>query len=202
MPTAVETQDYKGHQIKAGIVSGVARANVLRRNKLVDSVEAGSVAAAITAARDAIDRLEAIKLSNREADGMPSAQAYCEAFELLEPTFNEGYRAMLRAHLAAPDHMITATELADAAGYQSYSGANLHYGYLARCVAEELGINPPKRADGSTMWTTAIAYPRGEGGDNLEGEQLHDMWERRADDGHFEWMMRPQVVEALRKLGY
>lgn len=46
----------------------------------------------------------------------------------------ESYAAILRAHLAAPDHLISATKLAEAAGYAGYEGANLRY-------SSQIGLN-------------------------------------------------------------
>lgn len=60
----------------------------------------------------------------------------------------------------------------------------------------ELNYNPPLRDDGSVIWTAAIA-----GWDeDPTVEKLSRAMERREDDGHFEWVMRPQLVEALRNL--
>jgi hypothetical protein len=79
---------------------------------------------------------------------------------------------------------LTATGLANAAGYESFSSANEKYGRLGRMLAEYLEWDPVKRPDGSPIWTTMIAT----GG---EGD-----W----DDGQFRWVMRTEVAEALRRL--
>jgi hypothetical protein len=47
--------------------------------------------------------------------------------------------AMLRAQWRAPDSAITATQLAEAPGYESYHAANLQYGTLAFNLAGILG---------------------------------------------------------------
>jgi hypothetical protein len=129
-------------------------------------------------------------------DGCPSALEYGEAFQRVKMT--AGQEAMLRAHLHAPDHCITATQLADAAGYANWSAANLQYGLLGQAIAQDINFNPRRRADGSTIWTTAIADSAGYLSDDLDTEALHRSMERREDDAHFEWTMRPQVVEALQ----
>ena len=105
---------------------------------------------------------------------------------------------MLKAHLEAPDHCITATELAAAAGYANWSAANLQYGLLGQAVAQDLNFNPRRRGDGTTIWTTTLADAAGHLSDDLDPASLHRTMERREDDAHFEWTMRPQVVEALR----
>lgn len=59
----------------------------------------------------------------------------------------------------------------------------------------ELDYNPPKRDDASPIWTYTIATAAGEG--DLEPGQLFAALERGFDDPHFEWLLRPQVREAI-----
>jgi hypothetical protein len=61
-------------------------------------------------------------------------------------------------------------------------------------LAEELNYNPPRREDGTVMWAATISWPDGE----PDVEKLSRAMERRMDDGHHEWTMRRQVVEALK----
>ena len=42
---------------------------------------------------------------------------------------------LFRAHYSAPNHTLTSTELADAAGYKGWQGANLQYGLLGKSCA-------------------------------------------------------------------
>ena len=49
---------------------------------------------------------------------------------------------LLRAHYVAPGHTATASELAAAVGYESYTAVNLHYGKFAVRLCEALGIPP------------------------------------------------------------
>jgi hypothetical protein len=70
---------------------------------------------------------------------------------LRDKNFPDGHLAMLRAQGHSPDGTITATKLADAAGYGNYNAANLQYGALACHLAGLLNYNPPKRKDGSPM---------------------------------------------------
>ena len=149
---------------------------------------------ALSDLRAYLDGREGQIAAGRSADGAPSAIEYAEAFDRLGK-LPAGYEAMLEAHLNAPDCCITATQLAEAAGYENYNAANLHYGTLGQMIAEEIGYNPPRRkTDGSTIWTGALAVPA-----NLQGEEDTD-WQSlyaRGDEGHFLWRLRPQVVEAL-----
>jgi len=104
------------------------------------------------------------------------------------------------AHLASPDLLISATRLAQAAEYVGYEGANLHYGKLGQRVAEEIGFTPPRRGDGSEIWTCAIARDP-ELNAQFPDTSLMDAMLRNFDNQHFEWQLRPQVARALRVLG-
>ena len=53
---------------------------------------------------------------------------------------------MLEAHLDAPEQILTATQLAQAAGYDDYVVANAQYGTLGRALAEKLEWEPGQRA--------------------------------------------------------
>lgn len=145
-----------------------------------------------------LDARDEEERASRDASGAPSVEAYGEALRALG-RLPEGHQAMLDAHLAAPDHVITATQLAEAAGYQSYSAANLQYGTLGCRLAEELDWHPPRRKDGSPIWTYALATDAADAGSDAhpDDEQVDDA---RESSPEFQWRMRPQVVEALRNL--
>jgi hypothetical protein len=132
-----------------------------------------------------LDQEAALENNTRSKTGVPSPAAYRAAFDAIGPL--QRYEDdMLTAHLAAPGYVLTATELAAAAGYDNYQGANRWYGELARKIAEELEWSPAKRPDGTPMWTTALATDANEAGD-----------EHELESGHFRWRLRPEVVEAL-----
>lgn len=94
------------------------------------------------------------------------------------------YRTMLKAQYESEEHIITATLLADAAGYANYNAANLQYGTLAKHVAHHLGYLPPKRPNGERMWWCTLS----------NGNEASD----QTIDGHFEFVMRPELAEALK----
>jgi hypothetical protein len=95
--------------------------------------------------------------------------------------------AMLRAQCRAPDATITTKQLAAAAEYENYNAANLQYGTLALHVAERLGFTPEERhADGSPCWWTTLSFSK-------EGHA-------EENTGHFQFIMRPELVTALRDM--
>lgn len=108
---------------------------------------------------------------------------YVAAFRALKLAKHE--ELMLRAHANAPDRTLTSREIARAAGYDSYSSANAHYGKLGRKVAEFLDLQPlVSSSRNEPVWTMAIA-------DGKETEHAEDIWR---------WQMYPEVAEALREL--
>lgn len=98
---------------------------------------------------------------------------------------NTKYLDLLRIQYSAPEHTVTATKLAQAAGYENYNAANLQYGSLAHEVAEILNYEPPKRKNGEPMWFWTLSSGSDQGLD---------------EDGHYEFVMRPELVEALQNM--
>lgn len=197
----IRTETYGRFEIKSGPFRGQWAANAIRHKAIVSNASGASREEAVQTLKGQLDQLASAELATRDAEGAPSATIYEKAFSYLLGDLPNSYMAMLRAHLAAPDQLISATRLAQAAGYAGYEGANLHYGKLGQRVADEIGFDPPKRADGTEIWTCAIARDP-----TLDTEfpdtSLLQSLERTLDVPHFEWQMRPQVVQALRALGY
>ena len=100
---------------------------------------------------------------------------------------NTQYRTMLKAQYEAKNHSITATQLAEAAGYANYNAANLQYGTLGKLMGHNLGFLPPKRQNGERMWWCTLSN-----GNDSDSNP----------DGHFEFVMRKELAEALEKLGW
>jgi hypothetical protein len=194
------TETHGRYEIKSGPLKGAWAANAFRGKMLVAKASGETRQASIDSVKRQLDDLDAVELSERDQEGAPSSKVYEAAFLALGE-LNDGYRAMLRAHLHAPDQLISATKLAEAAGYANWSAANLHYGLLGAKIAEEIGFTPPSRTDGSKIWTCAIARDPNSDRDFPDTSMLEALT-RQMLDQHFEWQMRPQVVEALRALGY
>lgn len=92
---------------------------------------------------------------------------------------------VFRAFVRAPDNALTAPKLAEDAGLAGWQEANLRFGTLARRIGEALNFTPSTRSDGSLRWWMAAAH--GAGADE-------------EDTGHFQWVLRPELVEALKKM--
>lgn len=69
---------------------------------------------------------------------VPSVAKYKAAFLQIQANLTQGHEAMLRAQYTAPDHALTARELANAAGYKNFNGANLQYGKIGNMLREAL----------------------------------------------------------------
>jgi 5-methylcytosine-specific restriction protein A len=109
-------------------------------------------------------------------DQIPSTNDYVSAFRILEG-LTEKHVEMLRAHYNSPDRTVTAPELAELVGYSNLSAVNSQYGRLARKVGELVAFQPEPEQLGSIV----------------EFEFRNDSWH---------WILRPEVAEALERLGW
>ena len=104
----------------------------------------------------------------------PSDKEAVAALRRALPRISPSQRVMLLAHAKAPECRMTAQQLADAAGYAGYSGANMHYGRLGAILFAEMPEDLPRRKDGSPIWTCVIAS-----GDGPKEDELHWVWKMR-----------------------
>ncbi|MFL0670480.1 MAG: hypothetical protein ACJLS3_03305 [Erythrobacter sp.] len=145
----------------------------------------------IVAVKAELDRAAMEERERRGDDGYPTADHVKKAFARLQP--NDGQLAMLVAHLNATDHILTATQLAAAAGKDSFEYTNLQYGRLGRELAEEMEFTPAETSSATNqpIWTFTLATG------------TRDAAEAQPSDEYVEWRwkLRPEVVEALSRLG-
>ena len=99
---------------------------------------------------------------------------------------NTKYLQMLKAQYTSENHTITATNLALSVGFKNFNAANLQYGTMAHLIADYVGYNPPSRKNGEPMWFFTLS----------DGNEASD----ETVDGHFEFVMWPELVEALKEL--
>jgi len=111
-----------------------------------------------------------------ESFAAPSADRFVAAFRGVS-NITDRHVQMLRVHYHTAERTVTAKELADLVGYTSYSVVNAQYGRLARLVGEQLDYNPEPERLG-----TLVRF-----------EKRHYVWN---------WLMRPEVAEALERLGW
>ncbi|HEY5297113.1 MAG TPA: HNH endonuclease [Verrucomicrobiae bacterium] len=91
----------------------------------------------------------------------------------------EWCREILVIQFQQPRHEFSAGELARVKGYRNFSKANLSYGRTAHLVCDALEASKPP----SGQWQSTIS----------EGYHNGDVWI---------WVMRPNLVEAIRQLGW
>lgn len=99
---------------------------------------------------------------------------------------NTKFVDMLKAQFSMPNHTITATQLAEAVGYQNYNATNLQYGTLDKEISGILGYEPPKRRNGEPIWFWILS----------SGNEASDT----TMDGHYEFVMRPELAKALKTM--
>ena len=177
---------HRRHSIKTLRNASGYQARAFRGMKSVGEVSSGATQdAAVLAVKDFLDERAAALRAKRGPSGFPCADEIRAA--LPHVPMNKAREAMLMAHLNAPDHILTATELAQAAGYDDYGIANLQYGLLAYDLAQELEWTPGQKTNGVTTWTFTLA----DDADKRERKSGGDV------AGHWRWKLRREVVEAL-----
>ena len=134
-----------------------------------------------------ISSIEIDTLAARK-NGIPSAAEFAEALTAVITDPKSKYWDMLKAHCNAPDRMMTATGLADAAGYAHFSAANSHYGRLGHNIADFLNFTPPGRyKNGGILWITALV--------------IEDFDYDPDENGHWRHQLRPELAAALKIIG-
>jgi len=93
---------------------------------------------------------------------------------------------MLQMQCRAPECKISALQIAEALKLKSAGVARLHYGNFARAIGERLGYVPPKGANGTPCWWFTLSTARATADD--------------AKNAHGDWIMRPELVAALRAM--
>jgi hypothetical protein len=179
------TENYRGYVLVARAADLGARCWAWKDNTPIHKAVGRTVGEAIVTARRAIDDELGVPLR----DGAEADAAYTEALVSVLPRLTAAQLKMLQAHYHAPDRTITATQLAEAAGYASYSGANLQYGFIGKAILETYPMEVEKRRDGTPIFTFALA---GAGGAERNGDM---------NDAEWKWRMLPALAHALLALG-
>jgi len=192
MPNDGHGISYRRHLIRSAKFGAVWQARAFRNRKVVGpTMSAPTRDEAIVAVKAAIDTAAAEEQAARGDDGAPTASAYTAAFEALWP-LPKHQLLMLSAHANAAHHIVSATQLANAAGWDDFSAANLHYGKLGYDVALELEWTPAETSNGQPVWTFTLATEA--------PSQEVQATDPTLNPAHFQWKLRPQVAEALGKL--
>lgn len=109
---------------------------------------------------------------------IPSIEEYKTAFESIKSEINANDLKMLKANYDAPEHTISAEIMSEIMGYATHDGANLRYGTLGSKLCRQLNLNPKFKVE-------AIC--------NIVKPGVRD-------NIHWLWIMRSEVVQALKEL--
>jgi len=107
-----------------------------------------------------------------------SASQFLAALNNLEPKLTQAQMEMLLGHVNARGHEISMGRLAALAGYSSFEAANVQYGRIGSLLADALDIH----------------------GLSQKTQMIGTASRNKDDAGHWQWKMRPALVEALKKL--
>lgn len=117
------------------------------------------------------EHLKSLKEDRREAH-IATTEGYLEALVTQSP--NKKEYMMLSAHAAAPEHRMTAQQLADLVGWKRDTSAKAHYSKLGKRLAEQLDLNIDSTDSQSPI--RAIA---------------------KLDEATDEWIMHPELADAV-----
>ena len=169
------------YTLVARLIKGEYRGALWTEGKMACQVQGSSIDEVWKLLVEALVERQEERVRER-AGAEPTAKEAELAFRRIEPRLSAGHKAMLRAHLRAPGNNLTATQLAQAAGYGGYSAANLQYGLLGAMLFAEMPEELPRRADGSRIMTCVIAS---------KDDQ------REAPEEQWIWKMRPHIIQGL-----
>jgi hypothetical protein len=188
MPTKSQPVMHRRHSIKTMKSGAGWQARAFRGTAAAGGVvTATTEESAILAIKRQLDEAAAERQALRAGDGFPTIDEVRAAWPHLK--FNKAQDAMLAAHLNAPDHVLTATQLAQAAGYDDYVVTNSQYGQLGRALADELDWQPPTRKDGNPIWTLTLA--------TSADDVARDEGDETAE--HWRWKLRAEIVAVLSR---
>jgi hypothetical protein len=93
---------------------------------------------------------------------------------------------MLQAQCRAPESTISAAKMAEQLKLKNFAVARTQYGTFARAIADKLGYAPPQKGKAAPCWWFTLSTGRA-ASDNVSETQV-------------EWIMRPELVAALRAM--
>lgn len=178
-------EDYRGYTIIAAVLKASPAAQIYSGKTRIGGIrfEGDSLDEVVAEARSWIDGKLGADAEKQRAAHIATTERYREFLNVEKLGDHEV--AMLVAHARA--RVLTAGELANAAGWDSFSSANAHYGFLGRKAAAFLGLELPTHSDGSPAFTYALAESAGEGG--------------QAETGNFQWAIHPELAKAVVDAG-
>ena len=176
-------ESYRGYEIVAAKQTGTCKGVVWKGREQIHACTGVSLEEIVRDMKDLVDQQHDERFKARTKP--PEQEEYIEAFRKILSRLSDSHLAMLKAHFYAPNQTMTATQLANAAGYAGYSSANLQYGTVGKMLNDMLPVELHTRSDGTPVFTSALATA----GD------------RSGEDAHWTWKLRPEVAFAIEQLG-
>lgn len=174
-------ENYKGHILKGSTLRGRPEVAVFLGRERLIIVDGATLEEARLKGRAFIDSQREGEAKERRSSRVATTQEYIRYFKANPPRQHE--EKMLRANAARP---LTATELAAAAGWDSYEGANAQYGALGAEVGRTIGLEFDRYKDGSEFFMSVL---------------VRELEQKDPESGHMLFEMHPELVEALKGLG-
>ena len=112
----------------------------------------------------------------------PTTDDLISLFKTSNAMHSDGVK-YLKAHFASVNYTTTASKLAEAMGFKTHTGVNLHYGSFAKSLAMEFGWTEEDKKKERFDWLSFL----------VRFEKI---------DGEWHLILWDDVVEALKAIGW
>jgi hypothetical protein len=172
---------YKGCVLKGTTIRGKPEVAILEGKDRLGIVDGETLDEAFDFAQAFVDARQSGEAQKRRMPWVGTTEQYIRYFKSNPPRPYEV--SMLKANAAEP---LTATQIAAAAGYDSYETANNLYGKLGARVGRTIGLEFDRYKNGRDFYMSAL---------------VKELGEKELDTGHMRFEMHAELAEALRELG-
>ncbi len=177
-------EDYRGTSLIARTYRKTVRGKAWLNGREIASIEGVSEPDVLASLRALVDAAIVVEDDASEVP-YPDPETYTRALQASVERLSETQRAMLRTHYRAARRTVTATELAAAAGYRTWTTAHQQYARIGRTLGQAMLFEPRSRSGGVPAWVLVLA-------DSADADK---------PDSRRRWRMRDQLADALKAAG-
>ncbi len=177
-------REYRGFLLRGATLRSKPQVAVLAGQTRHHIADGSTIAQAFDYAQKHVDAIYHAAATGRRSALIGSKEEYFQYFMARQLRSHE--RKMLVAHARAPDRIMSSSQLAASAGWNSFGSANIHYGALGGEVGRALRLTFPRRPDGTEFLMSAL---------------VEELPNKDASTGHIRFRLHEEVAQALTALG-
>ena len=172
---------YKGCILKGTTIRGKPEVAILEGRDRLGIVDGETMDEAFVFAQAFVDARQSGEAQKRRMPWVGTTEQYIRYFKSNPPRSYEV--SMLKANAAEP---LTATQIANAAGYDVFRTTNSLYGKLGARVGRAIGLEFDRYKDGREFYMSAL---------------VKELGDKELETGHMRFEMHPELADALKELG-